>query len=257
MTNYREVFNTIESTLRQQCRYFSRFEDFKTYENRSLTDADFFNIIIAIIFYSGFKAGTVTKKIDIIRTHFPDFQSVSLYDDEKIHEIMHDRDMIKNEKKIKACVANAKVFKIIVQKYGSFENYVSLFKPEESFENLMLFKEEIEYRFDFLGGITAYHLLTDIGLPVLKPDRVITRIFRRIGLIEDENQLLKTVIQGRKFSIETGYPIRYIDIIFVKYGQKGQDNDFGLDDGICLEKMPKCSICRIHNFCDYYADNYR
>ena len=28
--------------------------------------------------------------------------------------------------------------------------------------------------------------MTDIGLPVLKPDRVISRIFERIGLIESE-----------------------------------------------------------------------
>ncbi|WP_094226858.1 hypothetical protein [Methanolobus psychrotolerans] len=61
--------------------------------------------------------------------------------------------------------------------------------------------------------------MTEIGLPVLKPDRVITRIFKRIGLIESEDQLLKTVIHGRKFSQETGLPIRYIDIIFAIYGQ--------------------------------------
>ena len=38
--------------------------------------------------------------------------------------------------------------------------------------------------------------MTDIGLPVLKPDRVITPIFKRVGLINNENMLLATVIHG-------------------------------------------------------------
>ena len=95
--------------------------------------------------------------------------------------------------------------------------------------------------------------MTDIGLPVLKPDRAITRIFKRIGLIESKEQLLKTVIIGRRFSQETGEPIRYIDIILSKYGQMGEDVNLGLDDGICLEAYPKCGLCGIQGYCDHYA----
>src|SRR5947209_588372 len=32
-----------------------------------------------------------------------------------------------------------------------------------------------------------YHFLTDIDMPVLKPDRVISRIFSGLGLIDNEN----------------------------------------------------------------------
>ena len=87
-----------------------------------------------------------------------------------------------------------------------------------------------------------YHFLTDIGMPVLKPDRVICRIFQRLGLIENEQQLLKTVIQGRKFAGATCYPIRYIDIVFVAYGQV-QSLEFGMEKGICLKKKPLCNLC--------------
>ena len=109
----------------------------------------------------------------------------------------------------------------------------------------MLLKEELEFRFDYLGGITVYHFLTDIGLDVLKPDRVLVRIFQRLGLIESEKQLLKTVIQGRKFAAATGHSIRYIDIIFVTYGQQGQE-------GICFTKNPKCNLCGLTEKCNYY-----
>ena len=113
-------------------------------------------------------------------------------------------------------------------------------------------KEELEYRFDYLGGITVYHFLTDIGYEVLKPDRVLLRIFKRLGLIEDEKQLLKTVIQGRRFSKATGLPIRYIDIIFVKYGQQGKSEMFGLNNGICLETNPNCKACGVNGNCSYF-----
>lgn len=253
---YNDIFTQVETALKNQsglsqADFTSRFDSFKHYENQDLSDADYFDLLTAIIYYSGFKAETVSKKIRTIKNHFSDFNAVSEYSEAKISQIMQDSKMIKNEKKIRACINNAKLFKAIVNDLGSFKNYIDTFNVKESFENLMLFKEEIQYKFDYLGPITAYHFMTDMGLSVLKPDRVITRIFKRIGLIENEEQLLKTVIHGRKFSQETGLPIRYIDIIFVKYGQMGKDESLGINDGICLEKNPKCHLCRLGDYCDY------
>jgi DNA-3-methyladenine glycosylase I len=54
----------------------------------------------------------------------------------------------------------------------------------------------------------------------------------------DEKNYDQAIMQGLKFSKETGYPIRYIDIIIVKYGQRGEEA-YGLEDGVCLEKNPK------------------
>ena len=259
MKSYEEIFGKVEATLKRQSKlseedFNSNFDKYKIYKDRNFSDADYFNILIEIIFYSGFRAETVDKKMDIIKKHFPSFDIVASYDDRKISDIMGDTTMIKNEKKIRGLVKNAGVFIEIINEYGSFKNYVDSFKIEDSFENLMLFKEEIEYKFDYIGDITAYHFMTDSGLPVLKPDRVITRIFKRLGLIENENRLLKTVIQGRKFSHETGYPIRYIDIVFVTYGQLGKNDYFGLDHGIFLEKDPYCNSCGIKEYCEYYAN---
>jgi DNA-3-methyladenine glycosylase I len=68
-----------------------------------------------------------------------------------------------------------------------------------------------------------------------------------LGLTETEGQLLKTVLQGRKFAEATGLPIRYIDIVFVAYGQ-AQSMEFGIDRGICL-KNPRCNECGVKEFC--------
>ena len=110
-------------------------------------------------------------------------------------------------------------------------------------------------RFQYLGERTVNHFLTDLGLNVLKPDRVICRIFSRLGLINDKNNIAQAIEVGRKIAIATGHPIRYIDIILVKYGQMGKDKNFGLIDGVCLEKNTRCHICQIKQHCRYYTIN--
>lgn len=247
--NYNDIFLKAEKSLRENIaisneEFDSRFLSFRNLTFVRKTDDEYFDILKLIIFYSGFKAETVNKKLGVIRKHFPDFKTISNYGDIEKDTILSDMEMIKNETKISAVIQNAKTFQTIVNKYGSFYDYIESFKPTISFENLMLLKEELEYKFDYLGGITVYHFLTDIGLDVLKPDRVLTRIYKRLGLIEDERQLLKTVIQGRKFAEATGKSIRYVDIIFVTYGQQAQE-------GICFSKNPKCNICSLREYCNY------
>src|SRR5688572_1846250 len=101
---------------------------------------------------------------------------------------MGDARMIRNRRKINACIENAKTMKSLIERHGAFAAYLDSFAPKDSFENLLLLKEELEARFHYLGGVTVYHFLTEIGMPVIKPDRVICRIFRRLGLIEHDQQ---------------------------------------------------------------------
>jgi DNA-3-methyladenine glycosylase I len=259
--DYRAIFEGVESTLIRvgsrllaESEIRANLDAFKRVEGKTFTDADYYWILVYVIFYSGFRAATVTAKLDLIRRHFPDYATVAAYGEDDVRRIVADPDMIRNERKVRACVENARTFARLVNKYGSFAQYVASFGAASSFESLLLLKEELQYHFHGLGEITTYHVLTDIGLPVLKPDRVICRIFRRLGLIEDESQLLKTVIQGRRFARATGHPVRYIDIVFVIYGQV-RSLEFGLERGICLEKNPACSICGVRNYCDYFADS--
>ena len=261
MKDYKAIFEKVESALIKAGsvnlpveKIRTALDEFKYLEGKAFSDANYYWMMVCVVFYSGFRASTVTAKLDLIRQYFPDYDTVAAYDKSKSYEILHDSKMIKNNLKVGACIENAKVFQGIVSEYGSFQTYIDSFLPTVSFENLMLLKEELEYRFKGFGRVTTYHFLTDIGLPVIKPDRVICRIFQRLGLIESSEQLLKTVIQGRKFAQATGHPIRYIDIVFVAYGQV-KSLEYGLTSGICLEQNPLCSICGIKDECNYFAQN--
>lgn len=262
--SYREIFAAVEATLKKQyaseADFNAKFARFKLFENRMLSDNDYFSILVKICFYSGFKAGTVENYMAAIEATFPDIHTVADYNGIDISRIMNDTQMIRHEKKIVACIENAKTLKRLVEKFGSIKSYIDSYNPAVSDKNLFQLYNDLQKRinpmngFDFLSKITAYHFLTDIGMQVMKPDRVILRIFHRLGLIRDKDQIFDAaVVEGRKFSQETGHPIRYIDVVFVKYGQAGEDRYFGLSDGICLEKNPKCNICGIIKFCRYAA----
>jgi len=263
LTDYRTVFEKVESALVQAAAQNAPEENvranlarFKYIETKIFSDDDYFRVLIYVPFYSGFRAETVNQRISVIQKYFSDYSTVSGYDDGVARKILDDPQMIRHSGKVYASIENAQTFRSIVNQYGSFQTFIDSFTPKASFDNLMRLRQELRSRFRYLGKTTVYHFLTDIGMPVLKPDRVIRRIFFRLGLIDSEDEteelLLRAVIQGHQFSQATGHPMRYIDIVFVTYGQV-KSEDFGIERGICLKDNPQCSLCGVTEDCRYFA----
>lgn len=253
---YADVFTAVEQQVielgaerlpREQVT--NQLDKFKRFASRDMSDAEYFWTLVFVAFYSGFKAATVTSKRKVIERHFPSWQVVAGYGEADIERILNDREMIAHERKVRACVANAQTFRDLVARYGSFKAFLDQHLPSDSFEDLMLLKELLQTTFGYLGGVTVYHFMTDIGLNVLKPDLVICRLFHRLGLLDNENQLLKSIMEGRKFAAATGLPIRYIDIVLVSFGQVASP-DLGIARGVCL-KSPSCKDCSIRQHCNH------
>lgn len=255
MEKYNEIFNQIENTLRKNSnlskeQFDSRFGEFKNLSYKNMQDKDIFWVLVYVTFYSGMRASTVSEKLPAIKKYLYDFRKVKDYSEKEINQILNDPNVIHYKRKIEACINNAKAFDKLLNTYGSFGKYLESFGQLSNEETIERLRADLRSRFQYLGERTVNHFLTDLGLNVLKPDRVICRIFSRLGFIDDANNIAQAVKVGKDIAIATGYPIRYIDIIFVTYGQMG-------DDGICLEKNPKCFVCGIKKYCDYYADNSR
>ena len=255
---YADVFTAVEQQViergaerlpREQVT--NQLDKFKRFASRDMSDAEYFWTLVFVAFYSGFKAATVTSKRKVIERHFPSWQVVAGYGEADIERILNDREMIAHERKVRACVANAQTFRNLVARYGSFKAFLDQHLPSDSFEDLMLLKELLQTTFGYLGGVTVYHFMTDIGLNVLKPDLVICRLFHRLGLLDNENQLLKSIMEGRKFAAATGLPIRYIDIVLVSFGQVASP-DLGIARGVCL-KSPNCGVCQVRQHCTFPA----
>lgn len=261
-TELKEIFSKIEETLRNQSNltmqlFDSRFGEFKNLDYRRMSDNDIFWVLIYVAFYSGMRASTVSQKLPAIKNYLHDFEKVKDYSQKEVAQILSDPNTIHHERKINACIENAKEFSSLLNQHGTFHRYLESFGPLTNEANINMLKADLRSRFRYLGERTVNHFLTDLGLNVLKPDRVLCRIFERLGLIENKNNIVQAIEVGKRIANATGFPIRYIDICFVKYGQMGIDEYFGLDDGICLERNPKCSVCGIKEYCDYYAGNYR
>jgi DNA-3-methyladenine glycosylase I len=255
-TDCKNIFNELEKTFFTQSdltanQLTKNLESFKKIKKQKRDDNDYFWVMVYVTFYSGFKAKTVTDKIKAIKDIFDDYEKVARYDETKVQKIIDSKKVIGHRQKINGIIHNANQIKAIKKQFGSFDKYLNSFGDTDNDKILLELIKDLKKRFKYLGGITVFHFLTDIGYNVLKPDRVLCRIFYRLGLVDSEEDLFEVIAVGRKFASATGLPIRYIDIIFVAYGQVDAKPEFGLKEGICLSNSPKCELCGIYKFCQY------
>jgi DNA-3-methyladenine glycosylase I len=259
LKNYMEIFNRIENTLRKESSFshedFEKaFEWYRNCNYKNMSDDEIYWTMVCVVFYSGFRAKTVSERLQSLEKYFKDYQKVKGYTQAEVAQIIDDPNTIHNKRKIHGCIENAKKFDEIVKEHGSFGAYLASFGDPKDVSTVHLLSNDLRERkrFRYFGRITVNHFLTDLGFNVLKPDRVICRIFSRLGFVEDREDLQGVIAVGRMIAEATAQPIRYVDIIFVKYGQEGEDEYFGLKDGICLEDKPKCHKCEVTTYCRHY-----
>ncbi|HOM01839.1 MAG TPA: hypothetical protein PLH43_03295 [Acetivibrio sp.] len=234
--------------------FYRRLNRFKNFDYKKLSDDEIFWMLTYVLFFNmGKKASMIEKKLPLLKENLYGVGKLSHLDFAQIEDIIYRTGF---PKQIRWCVYNSKVFYSLLKKYGTFSSYLAeAFNIRDTLcSNDQLRKLYIDIKSKFVGiGETAgWHFLTELGFFTLKPDKVIRRIFYRIGLIEDESDLDASIAVGREMSKQLNIPIRYIDIIFVKYGQVGQSDLLGTVDGICTENNPKCNICELKSICRYY-----
>lgn len=135
------------------------------------------------------------------------------------------------------------------------------------------------------GKVTTFHVMMDLGLPVVKPDRVVTLVAVRLGLIRQYDKvavirgakkssterLPSTLPQGkitvdslssdmdfvwtlqgtmRAISQETGRSVRDLDWLMVKLGAT-VDADAGIVRSVCERAQPRCNICLANSICAF------
>lgn len=96
-------------------------------------DARLLELLILESFQAGLSWECVLNKREAFRLAFDGFErdTIIAYGEEKIDELMACPGIIRNRRKIKAAITNTIVFKAIQEEFGSFDNYLSRFCPEE------------------------------------------------------------------------------------------------------------------------------
>ena len=92
-------------------------------------DKYLYEMLILESFQAGLSWECVLNKREDFRIAYDNFdiEKILLYDDKKTSELINNEKIIRNKRKIIASINNSKIFKAIVEEYGSFYNYLKVF----------------------------------------------------------------------------------------------------------------------------------
>lgn len=89
-------------------------------------DTKLFEFLIMESFQAGLSWQIVLNKRENFRKAFDNFDpiKISKYDENKINKLANDASIIRNRKKIEACVNNAQCFIEVQKEFGNFDKYI-------------------------------------------------------------------------------------------------------------------------------------
>ncbi len=144
-------------------------------------DKKLFEFLILDAFQAGLSWLTILKKRENFRKAFDDFDyiKISRYDEKKVDELMQNKGIIRNRRKIEAAISNAIAFMKIQKEYGSFDKYIWQFvdykiiinknetweqTPTTSKESDLMSKDLRRRGFKFVGSTICYAFMQAAGM---------------------------------------------------------------------------------------------
>lgn len=138
-------------------------------------DHELFELLILESFQAGLSWECVLNKREAFRSSFDNFDiiKVSNYKEDKINELLENKDIIRNRLKIQAAINNAKVFLNIQKEYESFSNYIWSFTNNKIIYEIDKTSSELSDKISndlkkrgmkFVGTTIIYSYLQAIGI---------------------------------------------------------------------------------------------
>ena len=138
-------------------------------------DAYLYEMLILESFQAGLSWECVLNKRESFRKAYDSFDinKVISYNDDKINELLNNKDIIRNMLKIKASITNSKIFKEIVDEYGSFYEFLKTFTNDtiiyetDNVTNELsdAISNDLQKRgMKFVGSVIIYSYLQAIGV---------------------------------------------------------------------------------------------
>lgn len=141
-------------------------------------DKELFELLILEMFQAGLSWECILNKRDSFRLAFDnfDYNIISNYNDDKVNELLNNKNIIRNKLKINATINNAKVFIEIQKEYKTFSNYIWSFTNNQIIKNMddtlkvssdlsdEISKDLKRRGMKFVGTIIIYSYLQAIGI---------------------------------------------------------------------------------------------
>lgn len=134
-----------------------------------------YEMLILESFQAGLSWECVLNKRENFRLAFDNFDidKICSYGEEKIAELLGNKDIIRNKLKIRAAVNNSLIFRDIQRQYGSFYNYLKTFTGEKTYyetgRTTSALSDELsgdlqKKGMKFVGSTIIYSYLQAIGI---------------------------------------------------------------------------------------------
>lgn len=134
-----------------------------------------YEMLILESFQAGLSWECVLNKREAFRLAFDNFDidKICSYGEEKIAELLGNKDIIRNKLKIRAAVNNSLIFRDIQRQYGSFYNYLKTFAGEKTYyetgRTTSALSDELsgdlqKKGMKFVGSTIIYSYLQAIGI---------------------------------------------------------------------------------------------
>lgn len=141
--------------------------------------------LFEMLILEGMQAGlswlTVLRKREAFRLAFDNFDinQVINYDQSRIENLMENKDIIRNRLKIESAIRNAKAFKQVQERYGSFDSFIWSYVNHQPIVNHYANLKEIpantplsdtiskdlkKMGFNFVGSTIIYAYMQSIGM---------------------------------------------------------------------------------------------
>ena len=138
-------------------------------------DKYLYEMLILESFQAGLSWECVLNKRESFRRAYDNFDidKVCAYDEEKVEELLNNKDIIRNKLKIKASINNSKIFKEIVKEYGSFYDYLKSYTQNEIIHEVGKTTNDLSDSISidlqkrgmkFVGSTIVYSFLQAIGV---------------------------------------------------------------------------------------------
>ena len=134
-----------------------------------------YEMLILESFQAGLSWECVLNKRESFRKAYDNFdlEKVVSYDDNKINELLNNKEIIRNKRKIHASINNSRIFKAIASEHGSFYNYLRTFTKDRTIYEIDkttndlsdVISEDLQKRgMTFVGSVIMYSYLQAIGV---------------------------------------------------------------------------------------------
>lgn len=160
-------------------------------------DTKLFEMLLLESFQAGLSWECVLNKRESFKKAFDnfDYEKISKYDDNKVNELIKNKNIIRNKRKITSTIKNAKIFMEIQKEYKTFSNYIWHFT-----------KDNVIYEYNKTTSPLSDEISKDLYSRGMRfvGSTIIYSYLQAIGIINshDKNCFLYKNLKERKQSYE-------------------------------------------------------